>query len=911
MSEQKNPPLILIDGSSYLFRAYHALPPLTNADGIPTGAMYGVLNMLRKLINSYQPTHIAVVFDCKEKTFRHTMYPEYKANRPAMPEELAVQIAPLYQMIQDMGLSLLKQPGVEADDIIGTLVKRAEKQGYHCLISTGDKDFAQLVNEKTTLINTMTNSTMDINGVEKKFGVKPEQIIDYLALMGDKVDNVPGVNKVGPKTACKWINNYDTLENIIKHADEFSGKVGEYLRESLEQLPLSKQLVTIKTDVELSCTLNDLKPQAADNAALRTAFQTYGFKRWLTELENSGPNKSNSDTSSSTATNNKEKTTTKSSYKCITTIEELQHWVDIMKKADYFAFDTETTSLNPRQAQLVGISISAKPGQAAYIPIAHTSSEATTQLPIETVLQELKPLLQDKNRTIVGHNLKYDVEVMAQHNSPIHAKLHDTMLQDYTLDSNPHSRKLDDLVEKYLQHEMITFQQVTADGKKSINFAEVSIAQATAYAAEDADYTLRLYLYLQKKLNKLPQQQHLLEKIEWPLVHVLSAMETHGVLIDSKLLQQQSERLKKNIEQLKVKIYKLSKTEFNIDSPKQLQNILFNEMHLPIIKKTPKGQPSTAEDVLQTLALDHAIAKHILEYRSLSKLKSTYTDKLPEEVDANTGRIHTSYNQTGTATGRLSSSNPNLQNIPIRSTEGQKIRQAFIAKPKHVLIAADYSQVELRIMAHLSADKNLMQAFNNNEDIHQATAATTLGINLEDVTDEQRRRAKAVNFGLIYGMSSFGLAKQLGISRRDAQEYIDAYFARYPGVLNYMEKTRADAHANGYVETLMGRRLYVPNINSKNNALRAASERAAINAPLQGSCADIIKIAMIQLQAWSEQQNNIHLLMQVHDELIFSAADAGHSKAMQHIKQTMEQAYKLKVPLKVDIGVGSNWHVAH
>jgi DNA polymerase I len=926
-------PLVLVDGSSYLFRAYHALPPLTNPEGHPTGAMYGVLNMLRKLLTQYQPKQVAVVFDCKEKTFRHDLYPAYKANRPPMPEELAVQIEPLHRMIKAMGLPLLKKPGLEADDIIGSLAHEATQKGMDCLISTGDKDFAQLVSPHVTLINTMTNTLMDEAGVHDKFGVRPDQIIDYLALIGDKVDNVPGVNKVGPKTACKWLDAYGSLEGIMDHADDIQGKVGLYLKEALTQLPLSKELVTIKLDAESGYGINDLTPTTPNTDALHEAFTRFGFKRWVEELQQENQHAQAQEEQHQHAAHTA--APQEASYPCITSQTQLQHWMEKLKQAPCFALDLETTSLDPREAQCVGFALAVAPGDAAYLPVAHQTE--AEQLSLEEALHALKPLLNDPNRIIIGHNLKYDLEVLANRGLCVKAQLRDTLIQDYVLDSGTHSRKLDDLVWEHLQHRMIPFHDVVPEQKKAKkkkqaellplndeteqetheatmpqNFSEVALNQATAYAAEDADFALQLYLKLNQHPHMTEKQKALLEAIEWPMVHVLASMEQHGVLIDSPQLHKQSQHLGILLTKLTENIHDAAGEAFNLDSPKQLRTLLFEKMQLPVIKKTPKGQASTSEEVLQTLALDHPMAKDLLLYRSLSKLKSTYTDKLPEEVHPKTGRIHTSYNQTGTATGRLSSSKPNLQNIPIRTEEGRKIRKAFIAEPNHILIAADYSQVELRIMAHLSGEKNLIEAFKKNEDVHRKTAAETLNTALEAVTDEQRRHAKAINFGLMYGMSSFGLAKQLGIPRHSAQAYIDTYFQNYPGVMQYMEQTREAARAHGYVETLLGRRLYVPTINSKNHTLRSAAERAAINAPLQGSCADIIKIAMIQLQAWTEQASTrATLWMQVHDELIFNVHEAFQDDAAQHIQRTMEQAYTLNVPLKVTVGRGKNWHDAH
>jgi DNA polymerase-1 len=889
-------PLILIDGSSYLFRAFHALPPLTNSKGEPTGAMYGVINMIRKLIKDYAPEKIAVVFDPKGKTFREDLYPAYKANRPAMPEELAQQIPPLFDIIKAMGLPLIIVDGVEADDVIGTLAKQAEQQHLSTLISTGDKDMAQLVNAHTTCINTMTGKTLDSSAVKEKFGVTPEQIIDYLSLIGDSVDNIPGVPKVGPKTAAKWLAEYTTLENIMQHAEAFKGKIGEYLRDSLAQLPLSKDLATIRTEIDLPVTIDQLTPQPAHTDKLIEYFTHYEFKSWLAELlENTQPAEN-----------------TRKDYTTILDADTFAQWLDKLKASQLFAFDTETTSLDYMQAEIVGVSFAVTSGEAAYLPLAHDYPDVPKQLSRKQVLQQLKPLLEDPAIKKVGQNLKYDMSVLARYAIRLRGIAFDTMLESYVLNSTSNRHDMNTLALKYLGTNTIHYEDICGKGAKQICFSQVEIDTASQYAAEDADITLQLHETLWPKLQNTAQLQKVFTDIELPLVSVLSDIERHGVLIDAVRLTEQSEYLAKRIAKLEAEAYQIAGEVFNLGSPKQLQGILFDKLGLPVTQKTPSGQPSTGEAVLEELSHDYPLPKLILAYRQLSKLKSTYTDKLPQQIDANTQRVHTSYHQAVTSTGRLSSSDPNLQNIPIRTEEGRNIRKAFIAPPGYKLVAADYSQIELRIMAHLSDDPGLVQAFAQGLDIHRATAAEVYGVKVDQVSDEQRRHAKAINFGLIYGMSAFGLARQLGIERQLAQEYMDLYFARYPGVKTYMEQTRKQAHAQAYVETLAGRRLYLEEINSRNLQRQRAAERAAINAPMQGTAADIIKLAMIHIHTWlNQEKHDASIVMQVHDELVFEIQQDIVDSLLPKINQLMTQCFPLKVPLVVDIGVGNDWDEAH
>ncbi|HAU1815667.1 TPA: DNA polymerase I [Legionella pneumophila] len=894
------PPLILIDGSSYFFRAFHALPPLTNSKGQPTGAIYGVANMVKKIIKDYQPEEIAVVFDAKGKTFRDEWYPEYKAHRPPMPQELSSQFQPLIQLLQAMGLPLLIIDGVEADDVIGTLAKQATEQGIPVVISTGDKDMAQLVNEHVSLINTMSNYSMDIDGVKAKFGVTPEQIIDYLTLIGDSVDNIPGVEKCGPKTAVKWLTEYQTLDNLLAHANEIGGKIGEYLRASIPHLPLSKKLVTIKTDLELPLNLNQLMPKPADNEQLIKLTRELEFKSWLKELLQEEENQKSP--KEMDASNNK-------SYEIITTHQQLNHWLNKLEQSQQFCIDTETTNLDVMQAELVGISLAVEEENASYIPLAHT--DGSTQLVKEEVLTALKPILENPAIGKIGQNIKYDYSVLKNYGITLKGIRYDTMLESYVLNSGAGRHDMDSLALKYLGYKTISYEDVAGKGAKQLRFDQIPVEKAGIYAAEDADITLRLHHKLYPMLDE--PLRNVLHDIEMPLLTVLADMEIHGVLIDPVILEKHGSRLKEQMKSLEQEAVQLAGKAFNLNSPKQLQEILFDEQKLPVVAKTPTGQPSTAESVLQELAFDYRLPAVILEYRSLSKLVSTYIDALPKRINPKTHRVHTSYNQAVAATGRLSSSDPNLQNIPIRSEEGRLIRTAFIAPEGSLIMAADYSQIELRIMAHLSQDDNLLRAFANGWDIHAATASEIFQTNLEAVSKEQRRRAKAVNFGLIYGMSAFGLAKQIGVERQDAQHYIDTYFRRYPKVLEYMERTRKQAHQLGYVETLFGRRLYLPEINSRNLMRQKAAERTAINGPMQGTAADIIKKTMLAVSSWEHSQKNpsAKMIMQVHDELVFEVRKEAVEECHAIIHKLMEQTVKLSVPLVVSIGTGSNWDDAH
>jgi DNA polymerase-1 len=917
--------LILVDGSSFLFRAYHAVPPLTNAKGEPTNAIYGVTNMLRKLIADYHSDYITVVFDAPGKTFRNELYDQYKAHRPPMPDDLRVQIAPLHNLLRAMGLPLIIEPGVEADDVLGALAQHAEQQGYDVIISTGDKDMAQLVNEHIILENTMSNTRMDIQGVFDKFGVRPDQIIDYLALIGDTVDNIPGVPKVGPKTAAKWLEQYQSLENLVAHADDITGKIGENLRASLDYLPLSKQLTTIKCDLDLPYSIEDLKQQPMDKAELKNLLTELGFSSWLKTLDASTPLSTGSSatpvlsvaeglrTGPIEAAQTEDKPAKiDSSYETLLTEQQFNDWLVQLDKAELFAFDTETTSLDYSKARIVGVSFAVTPGKAAYVPLAHAYPGVPDQLDRCEILEKLRPLLENPHKAKLGQNLKYDMHVLANHDIALRGIAHDTMLESYVLNSTATKHNMDDLAKEYLGVETIHYEDVAGKGAKQIGFQEVSIEQAGPYAAEDADITLQLHQVLSAKLAQQPRLLELYTQMEVPLISVLARIERNGVLIDAAMLAQQSLELSSQIISLEQHAHDLAGQTFNLGSPKQIQDILYDQQKLPILKKTPKGQPSTEESVLQELALDYPLPKLILEYRSLSKLKSTYTDKLPQQVDGQTGRIHTSYHQAVAATGRLSSSDPNLQNIPIRSEEGRKIRQAFIAPAGKKIVAADYSQIELRIMAHLSADEGLLTAFTEGQDVHRATAAEVFGVAPEQVTTDLRRSAKAINFGLIYGMSAFGLAQQLGLSRIQAQSYIDLYFTRYPGVKNYMDSIREQAREQGYVETLFGRRLYLPEINSRNAARRQYAERTAINAPMQGTAADIIKRAMIAADQWLTRENpDAKMIMQVHDELVFEVAQDQVDDCAAQIRTLMCAAADLEVPLLVDIGVGNNWDEAH
>ncbi|MFK7794986.1 MAG: DNA polymerase I [Gammaproteobacteria bacterium] len=902
----KTPLLLLVDGSSYLYRAFHGLPPLTNHEGTPTGAVYGVARMVRKLIEEEQPQNVAVIFDAKGKTFRHEMYKEYKANRPPMPDDLQVQIAPLHQLIEALGIPLLSVPDVEADDVIGTLAKAAAAENYRVLISTGDKDMAQLVDERISLINTMNDVRMDEAGVEEKFGVTPGQIIDYLALMGDKVDNIPGVPGVGPKTAVKWLQQFETMQGVIDHADEVKGKIGEKLRAAVDQLPLSYELATIKNDVVLDVVVNELKILEKDSATLKKIYTELNFKTWLNEVNEVTSNQPDDETPRQPAVPDK------TEYELILTYQQLTAWIKKLKAAELFAFDTETDNLDYMEANLVGMSFSVKAGEAAYLPIAHDYDDAPRQLSLAFILNQLTDILQSPDIAKVGHNLKYDQSVLARYKVQLAGIKHDTMLESYMVNSTASRHDLDTLCNLYLGHQNIKFEQVAGKGAKQITFNKVSLDVALDYAAEDADMSLRLHHFFWPQLSGLEKQAALYRDTEIPMVSVLSRLERNGVLIDADLLSVQSKELSIKLDDLEKQAYEMVGEEFNLDSPKQLQKILFEQLELPIIRKTPKGQPSTAEDVLQELAHDYELPKLVLSYRSLKKLQTTYVEKLPQQICQSTGRVHTSYHQAVASTGRLSSTDPNLQNIPIRTEEGRRVRQAFVPAKNKVLLAADYSQIELRIMAHLSQDERLVAAFAEEKDVHSATAAEVFSVELDKVSKEQRRAAKAVNFGLIYGMSAFGLGKQLGVHRGEAQQYIDLYFERYPGVKNYMDETRELAREQGFVETIFGRRLYLPEINSRNAQRRQYAERTAINAPMQGSAADIIKRAMISIDEWiNKPKVSASMLMQVHDELVFEIDVTFLDKAKQNIVSRMVSAADLTVPLVVDANSGLNWDEAH
>ncbi|MBH97609.1 MAG: DNA polymerase I [Rhodospirillaceae bacterium] len=896
--ESTDKPFVLVDGSSYLFRAYHALPAFTSSKGEPTGAIFGVLNMLYKLLDDFDPERIAVVFDAPGKTFRNDLFPDYKANRPSMPEDLRPQIAPLLEAIEAIGLPVLQIVGVEADDVIGTLASKASEANISTLISTSDKDMAQLVSDQVTLVNTMSDTILDAKGVYDKFGVWPEQIVDYLALVGDTSDNVPGVQGVGPKTAVKWLAQYNDLKTIVSNAHEISGKVGERLRETLESLPLYKELVTIVRDVSLSADISELLLRKPDRGKLQLLYEQLELRTLLKRVKE--------DATDSSATKIIE-----NEYETIFTEKQLDEWLKKIKSADVVAIDTETTSLNYMDAEIVGISFATEISKAAYIPLTHRYTGAPKQLNINSVLKKLQPWLEsDSNK--VGHNLKYDTHILLNHGIRLRGNTYDSMLESFIFNSTATRHDMDSVASEYLNRKTIKYEEVAGKGAKQIGFDQVDISTATNYAAEDADITLQIHQHLWPKVNATPKLKKLYQEIEQPLIKVLQKMEYAGVLIDSEMLRKQSQELANAMTKTESKSHSEAKCQFNLSSPKQLQEILFEQLKLPILGKTPKGQPSTAESVLQELAIDYELPKLILKYRSLSKLKSTYTDKLPLQINTKTGRIHTSYHQAVAATGRLSSSDPNLQNIPIRTEEGRKIRQAFIASPGYQLLAADYSQIELRIMAHLSQDDGLLSAFKNDQDIHRATASEVFGVEMEKISVAERRSAKAINFGLIYGMSAFGLAKQLGIERSAAQEYVDLYFARYPGVKNYMDETRKAAQADGFVSTIFGRRLFLPEINSKNHQRRQYAERSAINAPMQGTAADIIKRAMISVDEWIEKENiDARLIMQVHDELVLEVNKNEVETCTKTLASIMENAAILDVKLKVDSGLGSNWDEAH
>jgi DNA polymerase I len=893
--------LVLIDGSSYLYRAFHALPPLSNAQGEPTGALHGVLTMIQKLIREEQAEHVAVVFDAPGKTFRDELFAEYKAHRPPMPDELRSQVQPILDAVEAMGLPLLRVTGVEADDVIGTLCKQAAAEGLSVLVSTGDKDLAQLVNDHVTLINTMNNSRMDRDGVKAKFDVFPEQIIDYLALVGDTSDNIPGVPKVGAKTAAKWLNLYNSADGIVANADEIKGKVGDSLRENIEQLRLSQDLATIRQDLQLDAGIADLSPSAADTNRLRELYGHFELRSLLGQLdeENEQPAAAAEEPD-------------ESNYETVLTWDAFNKWFEKIDQAELTAFDTETTSINYMQAEIVGFSLSVTANEAAYIPLAHDYPGAPDQLSREEVLQKLRGWLEDDRKKKVGHHLKYDAHILARYDIALAGMQFDSMLESYVLNSVATRHDMDSVARQYLGRETIRYEDVAGKGVKQLTFNQVDLETAAPYAAEDADITLQLHETLWRQLSEIATLKSVYEDIEQPLVPVLLEMEETGVLVDRKMLSTQSGELARKMIELEAKAHELAGGPFNLGSPKQLQQILFEQLGLPIIRKTPKGQPSTAEDVLVELAGDYELPAVIIDYRSVSKLKSTYTDKLPLQIAEKTGRIHTSYHQAVAATGRLSSTDPNLQNIPIRTPEGRRIRQAFVAPEGQVLLAADYSQIELRIMAHLSEDPSLVNAFANEQDVHRATAAEVFGMTQGEVTDDQRRSAKAINFGLMYGMSAFGLAKQLGISRGEAQEYVNLYFDRHPGVKAYMDATREKASADGYVETVFGRRLYLPEINARNANRRQYAERTAINAPMQGTAADIIKKAMLTVHHWlHDERPGARMIMQVHDELVFEVDKDNIAHVREHVIKLMNAAATLSVPLRVDAGVGANWDEAH
>ncbi|WP_322406629.1 DNA polymerase I [Idiomarina sp. PL1-037] len=913
-------PFILVDGSSYLFRAFHAPPHLTNSKGEPTGAIYGVVNMLRSLLKRYKPSHMAVVFDAKGKTFRSDIYQDYKANRPPMPDDLRSQIKPLHDIVRAMGLPLLCIDDVEADDVIGTLARQAGEKGRFTLISTGDKDMAQLVNEHVMLINTMTDTLMDPEGVEKKFGVKPDQIIDYLALMGDSSDNIPGLPKVGEKTAQALLQSISSIDAIYENVDavtelSFRGakSMPAKLNEYKEQLLMSRELATIKLDVAMDLQPEELKIQTADSEKLQELYSRCEFRRWLGELMETG-----AATDQALGETDGEKPTSdinRDAYRVLMTEKEVSDYITQLKKCDYFAFDTETTSLNYMEAQLVGVSLAMAPGEAVYIPVGHDYMEAPDQVGRDWLLEQLKPLLEAEKPQKVGQNLKYDSHILRRYKVRLARILNDTMLASYVFNSVGSRHDMDTLSLHYLNHKTISFEDIAGKGAKQLTFNQIALEQAGPYAAEDADITYRLHDVLWNKVKETGSElQSVLTDIEVPLVPVLCDMEQYGVRIDANLLGKQSQEIAEKLDALEKKAFEIAGEEFNLGSPKQLQRIFFEKLELPIVKKTPKGAPSTAEEVLHELAHDYPLPDVILQHRGLSKLKSTYTDKLPKMINPDTGRVHTSYQQAVTATGRLSSTDPNLQNIPIRTAEGRRVRQAFIPEQGYKIVAIDYSQIELRIMAHLSQDASLLKAFAEGLDIHRATAGEVFGCKSDEVTNDQRRQAKAVNFGLIYGMSAFGLARQLGIARHEAQHYMDKYFERFPGVLRYMEDTRKQAKEQGYVRTLFGRRLPLPDIKASNGARRKGAERAAINAPMQGTAADIIKKAMLQVADWIDRNNcqdDVRMLMQVHDELVFEIKESKLTDYIEQLTEVMEKAASLDVPLIAEAGKGNNWDEAH
>ena len=898
--------LVLVDGSSYLYRAFHAMPDLRNKDGEPTGAIYGVLNMLRRLRKETAADYIACVFDAKGKTFRDDLYPEYKANRPSMPDDLASQIEPLHQCIKAMGIPLINESGVEADDVIATLTEQAGENGMETIISTGDKDIAQLVRPGVTLVNTMSNETLDDDGVKNKFGVRPDQMADYQTLVGDSVDNVPGVEKVGPKTAVKWLDKYGSLEEIIAHADEIGGKVGENLRAALPWLPTARALVTLKRDCELPFEFEDLAPKQEDTAELAALYGKLGFKSWLAELN------SRADVGDASSTDGPEaQSATQRDYELVLTEDALDAWLARINEAELVSLDTETTGLDPMTARLVGISLSVEPGTAAYIPVAHDYAGVPAQLPLDAVLGKLRGWLENPKKPKLGQNMKYDLHIFANHGVRVAGVTHDTLLQSYVLESHrPHD--MDSLAVRHLGIKTISYDEMTGKGASRISFSQVNLEGAKDYAGEDADITLQLHREMFPAIERDEKLMNVYSAIEMPVMEILFTIERHGVLLDVEVLKKQTAELSERLGEIEKEVHEQAGQPFNLGSPKQLQEILFVKKELPVIKKTPGGQPSTDEDVLQQLALDHPLPKLILEYRALSKLKSTYTDKLPKMVNPDTGRVHTNYAQAVANTGRLASNDPNLQNIPVRTTEGRRVREAFIAPDGCSIVSADYSQIELRIMAHLSQDENLLQAFREGSDVHRHTASEIFGVSQDEVSSEQRRYAKVINFGLIYGMSAFGLAGQLGIERAAAQQYIERYFARYPGVADYMQRTRKTAKEKGYVETVFGRRLYLAEIRASNHQRRQAAERAAINAPMQGTAADLIKLSMISVHNWiATEKLDTRMVMQVHDELVLEVPESELALVKKTVPELMAGVAQLDVPLVADVGAGPNWEQAH
>lgn len=900
--------LLLIDGSSYLYRAFHAMPDFRNKTGFPTGVIYGVLNMLQNTHKKYESSYSVCVFDAKGKTFRNDIYSEYKANRPKMPDDLSIQIAPLHKAIKAMGWPIYIKEGVEADDVIGTLAKKANEENISVTISTGDKDLAQLVNNKTALVNTMTNEYLDIEGVKSKFGVGPDLIIDYLTIIGDKADNIPGVEKVGPKTALKWLNEFNSLDNIIKNSEKISGAVGENLKSALDWLPIAKDLISIRSELDIEVSWDQFKKSPEDKNALKKMYQEFNFSSWLKNIDSKEIDISQEapDQNVDTKFNNQK------NYMLIQNTTDLKKWINQIKKEKLFSIDTETTSLEVMNAKLVGISISLKKGEAAYIPVNHMGAAENEQINEDEVIDLFKPILEDGSITKIGQNIKYDAHIFLNLGIKMHGINEDTMLMSYVINSNE-SHGMNKLSQKYLGHECISYESLVGSGVKQLSFDQININDALDYAAEDADVTFQLYHVLKDQLKKEKKLLAIYEKFEIPSMKTLIEIERNGVLIDASLLNQQSQKIGEELINIENKAFELAGQPFNLASPKQLREILFEKLQIKPLKKTPTGTPSTSEEVLQELAKDYPLPKILLEYRTLAKLKSTYTDKLPLMINQSTGRIHTSYNQAVAVTGRLASSDPNLQNIPIKSPEGRKIREAFIAKPDFSILSADYSQIELRILAHLSKDSGLIQAFKDNKDIHTITASEIFNTKIEKITSEQRRYAKIINFGLIYGMGAFGLAKNLNITRGDAQNYIQEYFNKYPTVLQYMEESKQFAREHGYVETYFGRRLWLPEINSSNGLRKAGAERAAINAPMQGTAADLIKLAMIEVQQWIHANSNLkgQMIMQVHDELVFEVPNTEVDIFIKEIPQIMQNVAKLDIPLTVEINAGKNWEEAH